>query len=238
MACSARTPPRAGSFSRDDVHFMQAMANLLATVVERASANRGRADLLAREQAARAEAESLAEVGRLISGSLDLPDVAQRIADSVLGLLAAEGATVMWLDADSGDLRVLAVAGAGLPGNPGDVAFRRGTGLSGLAVTMRRPVVSQDLLADPRFVYNPAMRELLSRTPIRSGPPPSRDRPGHRDRRPGPREQAAPVRRGGGAPGPAPLATRPRRPSGMHGFTSSFARSSRQARHCWRSASR
>ena len=157
------------TFSLDDVYFMQAIANLLASAVERASANRGRADLLAGEQVARAEAESLAEVGRLINGSLDLLDVAQRIADSVLGFLAAEGATVMWLDADSGDLRVLAVAGAGLPGKPGDVAFRRGTGLSGLAVTMRRPVVSQDLLADPRFVYNPAMRELLSRTPIRSG---------------------------------------------------------------------
>ena len=161
--------PRRRAFSRDDVSFMQAIANVLAMAVERASANRGRADLLAREQAARAEAESLAEVGRLINGSLDLPEVAQRIADSVLGLLAAEGATVMWLDADSGDLRVLAVAGAGLSGKPGDIAFRHGTGLSGLAVTMRRPVVSQDLLADTRFVYNPAMRELLSRTPIRSG---------------------------------------------------------------------
>ena len=31
------------TFSRDDVHFMQAIANLLATAVERASANRRRA---------------------------------------------------------------------------------------------------------------------------------------------------------------------------------------------------
>ena len=161
--------PRRRAFSGDDVSFMEAIASVLAMAIERASANRGRADLLAREQAARAEAESLAEVGRLINGSLELPEVAQRIADSVLELLAAEGATVLWLDAASGDLRVLAVAGAGLSGKPGDIAFRHGTGLSGLAVTMRRPVVSQDLLADTRFVYNPAMRNLLSRTPIRSG---------------------------------------------------------------------
>jgi GAF domain-containing protein len=156
-------------FSRDDVHFVQAVANVLAMAVERDRAERDRAGLLAAEQRARAEAERLAEVGRLITESLDLGEVAQRIADSVLELLGVDGATVLRLDAQSGDLRVLSVAGAGIPGKPGDLAFRRGTGLSGLAVELRQPVVSPDLLADTRFVYNPAMRDILGRSPIRSG---------------------------------------------------------------------
>jgi GAF domain-containing protein len=146
------------TFSRDDIHFAQAVANVLAIAVQREAAERERASLLAR-----AEAESLGALRRLINASLDLREVGQRIADRVLELLTVEGATVSSLDADSGDLRVLAIAGNSLSAAPGEVAFRRGTGLSGLAVKMRRPGASQDVLSDPRFVYNSKMRERLSR---------------------------------------------------------------------------
>jgi GAF domain-containing protein len=157
------------TFSQDDIHFAQAVANVLAMAVERDVGDRERAGLLVRERAARAEAESLAEVGRLMNESLDLPEVAQRIADSVLELLAAEGAIVLLPDADSGDLRVLAVAGTGLRTEPGEIAFRHGTGLSGLAAKLRQPVASQDVLNDARLVYSRHMRERLSRSGIRSG---------------------------------------------------------------------
>jgi len=159
------------TFSRDDIHFAQAVANVLAMAVEREVAERERASLLTRERAARAEAESLGELQRLINASLNLREVGQRIADRMLELLSVEGATVLSLDADSGDLRVLAIAGNSLrvPLGPGEVAFRRGTGLSGLAVKMRRAVVSQDVLSDPRFVYSSQTRERLSRSEIRSG---------------------------------------------------------------------
>lgn len=156
-------------FSRDDIHFAQAVANVLAMAVEREVAERERASLLTREPAARAEAESLGELQRLINASLNLREVGQRIADRMLELLSVEGATVLSLDADSGDLRVLAIAGNSLRVLPGEVAFRRGTGLSGLAVKMRRAVVSQDVLSDPRFVYSSQTRERLSRSEIRSG---------------------------------------------------------------------
>jgi signal transduction histidine kinase len=157
------------TFSQDDIHFAQAVGIVLAMAVERDVADRERAGLLVREQAARAEAESLAEVGRLMNESLDLPEVAQRIADSVLELLAAEGAIVLLPDADSGDLRVLAVAGTGLRTEPGEIAFRHGTGLSGLAAKLREPVASQDVLNDARLVYSRHMRERLGRSDIRSG---------------------------------------------------------------------
>src|SRR4030095_12721388 len=84
-------------FSRDDVHFVQAVANVLAMAVERDRAEGDRAGLLAAEQRARAEAERLAEVGRLITESLDLGEGAQRIADSVLEFLGVDGATVLRL---------------------------------------------------------------------------------------------------------------------------------------------
>jgi len=157
------------TFSRDDIHFAQSVANVLAMAVEREVADRERASMLARERAARAEAESLGELRRLINESLDLREVGQRIADIVMELLSVEGATVLSLDGDSGDLRVLAIAGNSLRAAPGEVAFRRGTGLSGLAVKLRHPVFSQDVLSDPRFVYSSQMRERLISSGIRSG---------------------------------------------------------------------
>jgi signal transduction histidine kinase len=76
---------------------------------------------------------------------------------------------VLSLDADSGDLWLLAVAGNGLPGRPGEIAFGRGQGLSGLAVQVREPLFSRDVLADPRLTLGRRLRERLSGSPIRSG---------------------------------------------------------------------
>src|SRR5262249_7441101 len=101
--------------------------------------------------------------------SLDLREVGQRIANSVLELLVVEEATVLSLDAAAGDLRVLALAGNALGAAHGELAFAHGTGLSGLAVKMRRPMVSRDVLSDPRLVYTDHIRERLIRAEIRSG---------------------------------------------------------------------
>lgn len=62
------------------------------------------------EQRRRA-AESLADVGHLISQSLDPEEVAQQIADSVRQLLACRASTLYRREPDSGRLVVLAVSG-------------------------------------------------------------------------------------------------------------------------------
>ncbi len=65
-------------FTDDDVHFLQAVGHVLATALRHARAEMERARLLAREQAARAEAEAtqrrtafLAEASRQVAASLD-----------------------------------------------------------------------------------------------------------------------------------------------------------------------
>src|SRR5215831_11491372 len=113
------------TFSRDDLHFAQAVANILAMAVEQERIERERASLLARERRARAEVDRLRALRRLINESLDLREVGQRIANSVLELLVVEEATVLSLDAATGDLQVLAVAGNV---HGGELTFPHGTG--------------------------------------------------------------------------------------------------------------
>jgi GAF domain-containing protein len=167
VLCAQTTRRRA--VTSDDLHFLRALANILAMAAEREVVEQERAVVLARAESARREAESLAEIGRLVSQSLNVGEVAQRIANSILALLAVEAAAVLSRDTESGDLRVLAVAGSGLSGRPGQIAFPEGTGLSGLAVKLRVPVSTRDVLADPRITYTRTMIERLGASPLRSG---------------------------------------------------------------------
>jgi GAF domain-containing protein/CheY-like chemotaxis protein len=101
---------------------------------------------------------ALAEIGRVLSETLDPDLVGQRSADRVRALLDVESAALYRLVPDSGDLVALAVSGAAGQTFGRDVVFARGTGAAGLAVRDRAPVVSADLLADPRITLAPEMR--------------------------------------------------------------------------------
>ncbi|MDP8923991.1 MAG: GAF domain-containing protein, partial [Chloroflexota bacterium] len=82
------------AFNQDDVHFLQAIANVLATVVDRKRAEEERAQLI-REQAARAEAEAaqqrfafLAEASRALAASLDYEATLAAVAQLAVPRLA------------------------------------------------------------------------------------------------------------------------------------------------------
>ncbi|PYN93796.1 MAG: hypothetical protein DMD89_23545 [Candidatus Rokuibacteriota bacterium] len=93
---------------------------------------------------------ALADVERLLSATLDSDVVAQRIADSVCTLLEARAAAVYRLLPETGDVEAMAVSGdVGARFNR--IVFARGTGASGLAIRDRRPVVTPDILNDPRI---------------------------------------------------------------------------------------
>src|SRR5438309_9223660 len=93
---------------------------------------------------------ALANVERLLSATLDSDVVAQRIADSVCTLLGARAAAVYRLLPETGDVEAMAVSGdVGARFNR--IVFARGTGASGLAIRDRRPVVTPDILNDPRI---------------------------------------------------------------------------------------
>jgi GAF domain-containing protein len=100
----------------------------------------------------RREAEILAEVGRLISRSLEPDEVGQRIVDSIGPLLGSAMATLYRISLETGDFVLLASAGVGVDWNS---TLPRGTAAVGLAVREGRPVSTPDVLADPRITLAP-----------------------------------------------------------------------------------
>ncbi|HLE45174.1 MAG TPA: hypothetical protein VJB36_14280, partial [Methylomirabilota bacterium] len=83
------------------------------------------ARLYADAERRRREAESLAEVGRLLSHSLEPREVAQRIVDHVLALFPVQAAIVFELVPGGSALRVVTAAGDSGLFAPG-VAFPAG----------------------------------------------------------------------------------------------------------------
>ena len=124
--------------------------------------------LLEESERRRRTAEKLAEVGKLLSQSLNPHDVSQRIADSVLAILDARLSVVYQVVESSGDLLALAVSGdVGALVRPAMVVPRDGS-VAGLAVRERRPVFVIDILADPRVALTDALRAAAERIAYRA----------------------------------------------------------------------
>jgi signal transduction histidine kinase/integral membrane sensor domain MASE1 len=113
-------------------------------------------------------AESLAEVGYLLSQSLDAVEVGQRVVYHVCRLLKTRAAALYQLDPATGMLVALAAANDfGAATTPWRV-LPLGMGVVGLAVCTRRLVVTADVLTDPRLTIPAAVRAGLELTPIRA----------------------------------------------------------------------
>jgi signal transduction histidine kinase len=126
------------------------------------------AQLFAEAEHRRRVAESLADVGRRITQSLDLGDVAGRIAQNLRGLLGTRASSVYRLVADSGELEALAVDGDVGPTFGEHLVFPPGTGVVGLAVRDRAPVTTPDCLEDPRVMLPPEIRRRIEQTSYRA----------------------------------------------------------------------
>jgi GAF domain-containing protein/CheY-like chemotaxis protein/anti-sigma regulatory factor (Ser/Thr protein kinase) len=123
---------------------------------------------LYRETARSAERmTALADLGRLLSETLDPDVVGQRIVDSVRSLFGVQNSALLRLSPESGDLEVMSVA-EGRPTLPPGTIFVRGTGTSGFAVRARQPVIAPDLLSDPRFSFTPDLRSRIEDAGYRS----------------------------------------------------------------------
>jgi len=140
-------------FAREERETLDLVATHAAIAIENAR-------LFAEAERRRRAAESLAGVGRRLSQSLDPEDVGQRIVDSVRMLVGALRATLIQLEPESETLRLLAVSG--------EEAFPLGPGVAGFAIRERRPLITADLLADPRITLAPDVRAHLEGLPVRA----------------------------------------------------------------------
>src|SRR5262249_17714820 len=105
------------------------------------------------------QAEVLAEVGRLVSQSLEPDEVGQRIVESVGPLLGSVMATLYRISLETGDFVLLASTGVG----DWNRTLPRGTGAVGLALREGRPVWTPDAVTDPRITLAPETRAALER---------------------------------------------------------------------------
>ena len=133
---------------------LQAFAAVLATALENAR-------LFAESDAHHRRAMALAHVGRLLTQSLDVSEVQQRIVESVRGLLNVPRSALYALDPDSRDLVEQAAAG---PPVPSHRRFSPGMGVVGLAVRAGAPRQTADSLVDPRVTFSAEARARIEQS--------------------------------------------------------------------------
>ncbi|MBI2155842.1 MAG: GAF domain-containing protein [Candidatus Rokubacteria bacterium] len=138
--------------------------SILVRLADHAAVAIRNARLFEASESRRHAAEALADVGRLISQSLDPDVVAQRIADSVLTLLGARASELLRIADESGELVAMAAAGHVDSGVVRGAHFPAGEGAAGLAIRTREPVMTPDLPGDARVILAPALREVFARS--------------------------------------------------------------------------
>jgi two-component system, NarL family, sensor histidine kinase DevS len=148
--------------------FTDAEETLLQRLADHAAIALHNARLYATAERRRQTAESLDEVGQLLSQSLDAIEVGQRIVAHVRRLLKTRAAALYQLDSAAGMLVALATANDFGPTTTPWRAQPLGMGVVGLAVCTRQLVVTANVLTDPRLTLSAAVRASLEPTPIRA----------------------------------------------------------------------
>jgi PAS domain S-box-containing protein len=114
------------------------------------------------------EAEELARVARLVSETLDLTTVGERIAESVLELLGVHSSAIRLFRPD-GQLGAIALGGRAKEYVGLRDAVPAGVGLVGRAALEGRPMWTEDFRHDPRFELSPEIRERNAAVGIIAG---------------------------------------------------------------------
>ena len=158
-----RSGQDAPAFTPEDRGVLDSFATQAAIALENAR-------LHEESERRRRTAEHLADLGRLLSQSLDPEEVVQRIVDSVRALFGVMRCALYGAPPGVEDLIVL-----GFSNDPSlgqtfgrNLAFQRGIGAVGLAVSERRLVMTPDLLNDPDIPLTPEVRAGFEASPIRA----------------------------------------------------------------------
>jgi PAS domain S-box-containing protein len=140
-------------FTEADERFLTNVANVVALAVRTAQ-------LYEETDRRRREAEELARVARMLTESLDVSELGERIVHSVLPLFRAQSAGLRLLQSD-GSLVAIAWAGPAYEHfQPGHVV-PPGVGLVGRVLAEGRPIWSQDQLNEPGNVLTDDLSQRI-----------------------------------------------------------------------------
>ena len=143
------------AYSTDEQH-------LLSVFGDQAALTLRNAQLFSETERARRIAERLAAATRSVPQSVTVIEIGRQIADSLTGLLRGRSAIVYRLDPGTWSLVLVAASRSGATAGRADAVLARGAGLEGVAAATRQPVVTADLLGDPRVGLSPASRRDLT----------------------------------------------------------------------------
>lgn len=151
-----------GEVPSDDVREMfELLAGQAAVAINNAR-------VFARSEAQRRAAESLAEMARAVSESLDPDEVGRRIVDSVRARFSAATAGLYRRDPKTDDLVAVAFAGNVGEASKEQLVYPLGISTVGLAVRDRTVVATRDVLSDPRITLTPEVRARIQKAAYRS----------------------------------------------------------------------
>ena len=140
-------------YRSSEVQLAQAFADQAAVALENAR-------LYAEAARRRREAEELSQLARMLTESLEVTTVAQRIVDSVLPLFHALSSGLFLLQAD-GSLRALAWGGRAAEHFEVGQVFAAGVGIMGRAVAAGVRVWCRDVLTEPGLVLTEDLRRRI-----------------------------------------------------------------------------
>ena len=104
--------------------------------------------------------ETLFDLGRQVTGVLDLDELLQKIPRLIRRLISFEAFAVYLLDERRGELRV--AYSVGYPEGGPALRLKEGQGLVGVAVASEQPLLVNDLRADPRYIeFVPGMNSEI-----------------------------------------------------------------------------
>jgi PAS domain S-box-containing protein len=154
-------------FNDNELSFLVGLARQAAVAIENAR-------LFAEAERRAAETAALAEVGREISASLDLPTVLERIATRAKERLRARDVTLRLLE---GDNRLPVVVALGQYAEQQKaLVIRLGQGITGSVAQSGQPEIVNHPLSDPRIIHVPGTEQDEEREAVIFAPLLLRDR--------------------------------------------------------------
>ena len=107
-------------------------------------------------------------MGRLITQSLDVAEVADHITESVQTLLGVTNSALFEARPDTDELVSLSLKGNHGQTTSEPIVYRIGFGAAGMAAKERQLIITPDLLDDPRIPQPPEQRARMERAPFRA----------------------------------------------------------------------
>jgi signal transduction histidine kinase/response regulator RpfG family c-di-GMP phosphodiesterase len=147
------------SFTKDDVHFLQAVANVLATAIQRKHNEDTLADVRDELAAQLSDMTLLHHLSTRLSNTRELPPMLYEVLEAMTTLQGSDQGLLCLYDRERDDLEPVASLGLGENYISSIGRLPMGVGASGAAMARRESVVVLDVETDPLFApYREAAR--------------------------------------------------------------------------------